>query len=294
MKKLPFLIGSSLVIIGTLFVHAQTPSCGEKDYRCQMNALSAALKADPKNPENYYNFGLFHQKTGNHKEAIESFSMYILIPGLKPAYLADGYNNRGISQRKLGRADLAAADFNKAFELVPANPAFVANRGNANLDLKKLDDAMADYGSALILNPKFAPAYSGRAHLYMSLNKPDDAIRDFTKAIESDPNDPEFYYNRAVVYNSKREYAKAIADYDKYIPLMREDPTYQADGYINRGIAYAKLGNRERALEDFTKVIELDPTRDNGYRARAMIYRELKKVALAEADEKKAAELSKP
>ena len=107
MKKCPVFLICSLAILFPLLVNAQPAACGEKDYRCQMNELSAALKADPKNPENYYNFGRFYQKTGSHKEAIESFSMYVLIPGLKKDYLADGYNNRGISHRKLGRADLA-------------------------------------------------------------------------------------------------------------------------------------------------------------------------------------------
>jgi tetratricopeptide (TPR) repeat protein len=294
MNKYPIFLICFLLLLLPFVLDAQTTACGEKDYRCQMNELLAALKADPKNPENYYNFGRFYQKTGNHKEAIESFSMYILIPGLKTEYLADGYNNRGISHRKLGHADLAHADFAKAFELVPSNPAFVANRGNANLDLKKFDAAFADYGKAIAINPKFAPAYSGRGHLYMTMNKPDEAIQDFTKAIESDPADAESYYNRAVVFSSKREYRKAIADYDKYIPMTQRDPAYQADGYMNRGIAHATIANREQALQDFTKVIELQPERANGYKARAMIYRELKRDVLAEADEKKASQLDKP
>jgi Tfp pilus assembly protein PilF len=51
------------------------------------------------------------------------------------------------------------------------------------------------------------------------------------------------------------------------------------------------LRRLDQALADFTKVIELDPTRANGYKARAMVYREMKKNDLAEADEKKAREL---
>jgi Tfp pilus assembly protein PilF len=75
---------------------------------------------------------------------------------------------------------------------------------------------------------------------------------------------------------------------------MAGNDVYQADGYINRGIAYMNLGRREEALADFTKVIELDPKRANGYKARAMIYRDMKKDDLAAADEKRAAELAMP
>lgn len=290
MKNLLILL---TILLFTSSIIAQAPACDPRDYSCQLKAATKALKADPRNPENYYNIAQIFQRSGNHKEAVESYSMYILIPGVKNEYLADGYNGRGISYRKLGQADLARADFGKAFELVPANPAFIANRGNANLDAERYDEALADYNRALVINPKFAAAYSGRAHLYMAMSKPDEAIRDFASALAVNPSDSESYYNRAVVYNSKREYAKAIADYDKYIPLMQGNPKYQADGYMNRGVAHATISNREQALSDFTKVIDLNPTRANAYRARSMILRELKRAALAAADEKKAADLEK-
>jgi len=267
------------------------PGCGANDLKCLGDAALKAMQANPKDPENYYNLALVFQRNGSHKEAVEAFGMYIAIPGVKPEYLADGYNNRGVSHRKLGRADLALADYSKAFELVPTEPKFVANRGNANTDLKKYDAALADYAAALKLNPQFAPAYSGRANLHGQRRNFNEAVADFTKAIEYSPDDPENYYNRAVMYREMRELDKAIADYDKYIPMMAGNPVYQADGYINLGIAKAMLGRREEAVADFTKVIELDPKRPNGYRARAVMYRELKKDDLAAADEKKAAEL---
>jgi tetratricopeptide (TPR) repeat protein len=295
MNKLSFLIVAVAASLAVAFspVCAQTfPGCSEQDYNCQLKAAMKALEADPKNAENYYNVASVLQRSGAHKQAIETYSMYISIPGVKPNGLADGYNNRGVSYRRMGQPGPALADFVKASELVPTSPAFVANQGNANTDLKKYDAALANYAAALKLDPRFAQAYSGRAHLHNILSRPDEAIADFSKAIEYDPNDPENYYNRAIVYRDRHEHAKSIADFDKYIPLVAGDNVYQADGYINRGIAYAALGRREQALTDFTKVIELDPRRANGYRARAMIYREMKKGDLAAADEKKAAELS--
>ncbi len=276
-------------------VFAQTaPACGEKDYTCQLKAATRAVAADPKNPEGYYNVAIVLQRSGNHKEAIEFYSMYIAIPGVEPKYLADGYNNRGISYRRSGQPDAALADFLKAAQLVPTNPAFVVNQGNANSDLKKYEMALANYGAALKLDPRYGPAYSGRAQLYELTSRPDEAIADFSKAIEYNPKDAENYYNRAVVYRTKGEHEKSVRDYDTYIPLMAGTSVYQADGYINRGLAHWSLGRLDQALSDFTKVIELDPKRANGYKARAMLYRDMKKDDLAAADEKKAAELGKP
>ena len=286
----------TLIFIGALLaspVFAQTfPGCGERDYSCQLKAAQEAVSADPKNPENYYNTAWVLQRSGAHKEAIQVYSMYINIPGVKPKDLADGYNNRGVSYRRVGQPGAAFADFVKAAELVPGNPAFVTNQGNANTDLKKYEEALANYAAALKLNPRYGPAFTGRAHLYNVTSRLDEAIADFGKAIEYDPNDAENYYNRAVVYRKKGEHAKSIGDYDKYIPLMAGNYTYQADAYFNRGVAHAYLGRRHQAVTDFTKVIELEPRRD-AYRARAILYREMKKDDLAAADEKMAAELGK-
>src|SRR5687768_14861653 len=127
----------------------QAPPCGARDYKCQLDAAMKALQADPKNPENYYNIGLIFQKSGAHKEAVESFSMYVAIPSLKPSHVADGYNNRGISHRALRMLEPAIADYTKAIELDPKNPRFYANRANANLDLKRTQEALADYQRAI-------------------------------------------------------------------------------------------------------------------------------------------------
>jgi len=87
------------------------------------------------------------------------------------------------------------------------------------------------------------------------------------------------------VYRKVNEHEKSIADYDKYIPMIVGNNVHQANADLNRGIAYVNLNRGEQALADFTKFIELDPTPPNGYRARAMLYRQMKKDDLATADE---------
>ena len=273
-------------------VNAQTWGCGERDYKCQMDGRMKALEADPKNPENYYNIGIVFQRTKAHKQAVESFSMYLLIPGVKTEYLSDGYNSRGISQRALGKPQLAYDDYSKAIELNPKAVSPIINRANVSRDLGKNDQAFADYARAIGLEPKAALAYSNRGHLYSDLSKFDEALKDLAKAIELDPTNAEPFYTRAMIYRSKREHAKAIADLDKYIAIDPGNQQYLADGYLNRGINHAILAKYEVAEKDISKAIEISPKYIDAYRSRALVYRELKKVALAEADERKAAELA--
>ena len=48
------------------------------------------------------------------------------------------------------------------------------------------------------------------------------------------PNDTESYYNRGIASYEKREYDKAIADFSE---VIERDPSH-ADAYYNRGNAY--------------------------------------------------------
>lgn len=285
-----FVVVMSLLTLAVVNTLGQTWGCGERDFRCQLDGRMKALQADPKNPENYYNVGIVFQRSGAHAQAVESFSMYIMVPGLKPEFVADGYNNRGISQRALKKPDLAYADYTKAIELNPKKPEYLVNRGNASADMKKVDDAMTNYAQAIKLDPNYGQAYAQRGIVYNSQGRTDDALRDFAKSIEVSPTYAEPYYNRGTIYSGKKEFAKAVPDYEKYVSLI-SDPVFLADGYMNLGIAHFYAGNPQKAVDDFTKVIEAQPKWANGYRARAMVYREMKKNDLADADERKAAEL---
>lgn len=290
--KSPIIIVAFIVLAAFSNASAQTWGCGERDYKCQLDGRLKALKDDPKNAENYYDIGIIFQRTRNHEQAIESFSMYVAIPGLKTEFLSDGYNNRGISHRALGRRESAYADYKKAIELNPKNARAFVNRANVSSELRKFDEAFADYGRAITIEPKNALAYSNRGQLYSDQSKYEDALNDLAKAIELDPTNAEPYYTRAMIYRNKGKSLLAIADLDKYIAIGSDNPQYLADGYLNRAINNAVLGKFEIAEKDVTKAIEISPKYVDAYKMRAIVYRELKKPALAEADERKAAELA--
>ena len=60
--------------------------------------------------------------------------------------------------------------------------------------------------------------------------------------------------------------ARALSDFDKAIELG----VMEALGYLNRGIYYLNLGERERGEEDLRHVIELDE--GDSYTAMARQY----------------------
>ena len=64
------------------------------------------------------------------------------------------------------------------------------------------------------------------------------------------------YYNRGFAYEKKGEYDRAIVDYDKAIAI---NPKFAA-AYNNRGNAYYKKGDKEQAIVDFRKTLDIDPS----------------------------------
>ena len=96
------------------------------------------------------------------------------------------------------------------------------------------------------------------------------------------------YNNRGLAYNKLKEHEKAIADYNKVIAL---DPEY-ARAYNNRGTAYGKLKKHEKAFEDYNKAIALNPEDAIAYYNRGTAYDELKKHEKAFEDYNKAIALN--
>ena len=292
MKKSIFLTLFTLLLsTGSLSVLAQDIKCGATDYVCQRKVVLAQMAVNPKDVENYYEMGRLYQLSGNDKEAVEMFTMYITVGVSNQRHMADGYNSRGVSQKRLGNFELAIKDYTSAIGLAPTDASLYVNRANAYRDMKNYTQAIAEYTRAAEVDGKHAPAYVGRGHVYMMQKDLVRALADFTKSIEIDPKEGEGYYNRGTVYFQQTEYAKALPDFDKYISLGTAAPASLADGYQNRGICHLATGAPQKAIDDMNKVLSIDPNRGSVYRVRAMAYKQLNQPDLAAADERKAAEM---
>lgn len=79
---------------------------------------------------------------------------------------------------------------------------------------------------------------------------------------------PMAYNSRGQAYHAKRELQKALEDYSASITLNPFDPF----PYNNRGLVYEDLGRTELAIEDYTKAISLDPAFFNAYNNRGIAY----------------------
>jgi len=139
-------------------------------------------------------------------------------------------------------------------------------------------------------------AYLNRGIAYARLNVYDLAISDLNKAIQLDSdnskankNMAKAYFNRGNLYLDKRQVGKALDDFTKSLEINPQNPK----AFYNRGNVYAELGESANAVADYTRAIELNPEDARPYINRGMVYGGMKEYEKALMDFDKA-ELIQP
>ena len=98
-----------------------------------------------------------------------------------------------------------------------------------------------------------------------------EAVEDFSRAIRLFPEEKDFYFNRAESRAMLGDYYDAIEDYDKVIEL---DP-YYGNGEALEYRAILKYDDRVKdyygSISDWNKVIEFNPSYSEGYMERAHV-----------------------
>lgn len=192
------------------------------------------------------------------------------------------HNLRGISRKntffdKDARGS-ALADFTEAVRLNPNSAAAYYNRAMLNADFDDLDlmfwgedeeleSAVADMSAAIRINPNYAEAYLFRGLMRYQLREfkdsADEVMNDLTKAIQLGLNDLDAalaHMERGGLWFQKQRYDKAAADFGEAIRFDPDYPYYEP--YHRRADAWEKLGDLDRAIADYSKIIELNDNDD--------------------------------
>jgi len=106
-------------------------------------------------------------------------------------------------------------------------------------------------------------------------------------AIRGDSSHAELYFYRAIAWSSDKAYDKAIDDFTTAIALQPD--LFRA--YQNRGITWALIKKYDHAIDDFTKVIALRPDYGSAYHHMGHAWRDKKVYDKAIAWYNKAVEL---
>ena len=132
---------------------------------------------------------------------------------------------------------------------------------------------------------------SGMTALMCAEQKGYAEIVDFLKEKGAKEEETDFaivYYNSGKTYGALGEYQKAIEEYTKAVEL---NPQYVDRAYYNRGWAYFNLEEYQKAIEEYTKVVELIPYYTDAYHGRGRAYGALEEYQKAIEDYTKVMEL---
>lgn len=115
------------------------------------------------------------------------------------------------------------------------------------------------YNNALSINPNNLDARYARAKLMQDLGKIDEAVNEYLAIIKMNPKCETCYYNLGAVYlELKKDNKKALEYFTKAIEVK---PDY-TEAYFARGFTYTKLKDKVSAKADYNMCLKIQPTYD--------------------------------
>ncbi len=221
------------------------------DFKASENDLLKVVEIQPANSEAWYELGNVAFRTGRKETAIEHYNRALEHdPDHQQAF-----NNRGWVMGRLGRFDKAIEDFTRALEIEPTFLAALKNRAWANAKAGRLDATLKDYEAILKQEPENREIRVARSKLLMQKGKDKAALKEMEKALgqvsEKNQDPAEFKISAEAAYRAG-EFQKAIEFYSKAINLDKNNP----DLLMARSEVYIKTKNYEQAVKDLRNALQ--------------------------------------
>jgi len=267
-------------------------------------AFTNSINIDPGNAQAYVGRGATYGKKSQDDMALKDLNKAISInPNDAWAYL-----NRGALYNLNGQYDSAIEDLNRAIAIDPFFVRAYASRGNSNAQKGQYEKAFNDFDKAIAIDPNDPLAYGFRGLVHAGMGQHDKAISDLEKSCDlgaeiacrelkkysgTPPNsvyvekDAEACTNRGIEYYKKKQFDKAIEEFTKTVDLKLNS----AAPYYNRGCAYLGDGQHQKAIEDFSIAVKINSKYANAYFNRGIAYKNEGQMDKAKADFKRACDL---
>lgn len=253
--------------------------------------------------ENWKNQGNQAFQKGQNSEAIKCYSKAIEIDGNNHVY----YTNRATVYAGNEEWDLCLEDSNKAVALKGDWVKGHFRKGQALFGLKRYDEAVVAYRRAVELDPKneditarlkeaenLHKKYKPKVNAdgtpltaaqrakedgndYFRVGKIPQAIEAYNKALglcsaKEDNVKADIFCNRAACYVQLYEPHKVINDCTECLQLV----PMNTKALLRRGLAYESLDKMRIALDDFRKVMSIDPRNSVAMQSSSRIINALK------------------
>ncbi|PKP36449.1 MAG: hypothetical protein CVT98_07890 [Bacteroidetes bacterium HGW-Bacteroidetes-15] len=129
--------------------------------------------------------------------------------------------------------------------------------GFEKLEARELNEAIGYFTQVLKENPSDSEALTGIIRSYLLAENLKEAQKYIDNALKAHPNNPDFHLRRGIFNNLKGQYRRAIDDFSKALELSTGTVDIQI--YINRGVANMQDNNFPAAIDDFTEALMINP-----------------------------------
>ncbi|ANA39739.1 MULTISPECIES: tetratricopeptide repeat protein [Geobacter] len=148
------------------------------------------------------------------------------------------------------------------------NPAPVGGMPGGGAPMVNYDERIAQALKVVAQDPKNLQAWVQLGNDYFDTNQPQKSIEAYGKALEIKPNDPNILTDQAIMYRAVGWFDKAIANLEASVKV---DPKH-VQSLFNLGIIYMEdLKQPAKAIQYWTRYLELDPASPNAQRVRMML-----------------------
>jgi len=216
-----------------------------------------------------------------YADAITKFSLAIK---LAPDF-ADAYCLRGECFHWLDKHPRELRDAEKAARLAPDSVSIQRSLGFTYLCHNNTDSALEAFNRALQLAPESADIMSCRALAHKNAGDYVQAIEDYTQALAWQPSS-RLYLKRAEAYFKALELDAAIQDCTQAIFLLSDGPSdtwLLSQCYHMRAEVYDALGKLKEQVDDFDKLLEIEPN-SYDFTTRALLHMRSGDMDAAKAD----------
>lgn len=131
-------------------------------------------------------------------------------------------------------------------------------RGQVLLEMKQYNEALEDVDFLLKHDSIDEEALRLAAEVQQGLGNEDEAVTYYKKVIDLNPFNEHSYEQMALIHARKKEYAQAIATLDEALEINEKAQLYQLRGKLKMD-----SGDKEGALADMKKALELNPESEN-------------------------------
>ena len=197
---------------------------------------------------------------------IEAFELAGKINPKEP----QNYPILGMVYLERGFEDKALEALSKGKTMKIEDPKLYVTMGQVYLRMGKLEDSAAALKNALNLNPSDLDATKLLAQIYYDLDRIEDAVDAYEKAIELDDDDQgkaDLHFNLGVLYMKMGNFEKAEDNFMESYDLNPED----VEAILGIAQTFETAEKWRRAEKWYKEAIYLDPENPSHYRSMARV-----------------------